>query len=159
MKRVYKAKKGRLRKDYTVFFFSCIVCSDLKKLHICSLLHILCQNALRTLTYIARGEVDGGVRTINVTVSDRDFSSSLLMRVRFIPRNNQRPALTARPYLQYYENDGVASIGAMADIRLSDGDNEALFLMRSATIQLDGNVDKPLETIAVTADAPINVCE
>ena len=67
--------------------------------------------------------------------------------------NNVAPVLTAnRSTVTYAEGSGSLSVGELAGIALSDGDDNVEFLMQNATVTLSGVLDS-VERLTVSGSS------
>ncbi len=112
------------------------------------------QNILSTLTYIYNSDGDEplpGIRTITISVHNGLFTASLDLQVSVEIINDHAPVLSfnGSSTIQYNENSGELTVGALFLPVIYDEDSNTQFLMANATVQLGNGVDGVFEQLNV----------
>lgn len=101
------------------------------------------QMALLSLTFTLIGEPTMSSRTINISVSDGIHTSSSLLNVGLLPRNNHPPVVRSTlSEFTYVEDSMTQAIGQPAGFTVSDNDSSTFFPLVSARIWLTSARDQ-----------------
>ena len=96
-----------------------------------------------------------GERLVNITVSDGVFESSAVIAIDVVALNNHPPEITfsGTSNITFTEGETEAiSLGSLLAPVITDPDNNALFLMQSAMVQLLHATDGEFEELNFDAD-------
>ena len=115
---------------------------------------------LETLTYSyelsENEEPIAGERLVTITISDGISESSVTITVDVQPLNNHPPAIVfaGSSNISFTEGETTPNtLGALLSLRVTDPDNNTLFLMQSATVELVSALDGNHEELNIDVEA------
>lgn len=119
----------------------------------------LYQELLSSLTYsyTAQGneEIERGERFIKITISDGLLQFSIILTVEVVIINDNAPEIifVGSSNISFMEGAPVPlALGSLLLPVISDADNTDVFLMESATVELEGAMDGTHEVLTYDVD-------
>ena len=120
-----------------------------------SLLQALLESVTYSYTLAENEEPIEGERLVNITVSDGVFESSAVIPIDVVALNNHPPQITfsGTSNITFTEGETEAiTLGSLLAPVVSDPDNNALFFMQSAAVQLLHATDGEFEELNFDTD-------